>query len=90
MPTPRRRVNVTQAMAIAGVSRRTIYGWVAANKVEHTRTAGGHLRIYADTLLKEPTTARRRIPPAPSADEPLLPFPEGPLVPPSFWLTHEL
>lgn len=57
-PFQRQRVNIEQARAIAGVSRRTIYNWIAANKVEHIRTAGGSIRIYADTLFRpapEPT-----------------------------------
>jgi excisionase family DNA binding protein len=48
----RPRVNLMQACAIAGVSRRTIYYWLQLGKVEAVRTAGGALRIYADTLLR--------------------------------------
>lgn len=50
----RERVNIAQACAIAGVSRRTIYYWLQSNKVEWVRTAGGPIRIYADTLLRRP------------------------------------
>ena len=48
----RERVNINQAAAIAGVSRRTIYYWLDKGKVEFVRTAGGSVRIYVDTLLK--------------------------------------
>jgi excisionase family DNA binding protein len=52
----RPRVNLAQACAIAGVSRRTIYYWLQLGKVEAVRTAGGALRIYADTLLRSDRT----------------------------------
>ena len=48
----RPRVNIVSACLIAGVSRATLYRWIALGKVECVRTAGGALRIYADTLLK--------------------------------------
>lgn len=51
---PHRLVNVVQAMTIACVCRRTIYNWVRENRVEWVRTAGGQLRIYADSLLRRP------------------------------------
>lgn len=50
---PRQRVTIKEAMQIAGVARRTIYHWMAKHKVEFVRTAGGGVRIYVDTLLKE-------------------------------------
>jgi len=37
-----------------GVSRRTIYNWIASGKVEYVRTAGGSVRIFVDTLWREP------------------------------------
>lgn len=48
----RPRANIAQACAMAGVSRRTIYYWMQLGKVEFVRTAGGQVRIYADTLLR--------------------------------------
>lgn len=45
-------VNVERAMQITAVSRRTIYHWLKAGKIEAVRTAGGNLRIYEDTLLQ--------------------------------------
>lgn len=50
-----RTLSVAQACTEAGVSRRTIYNWVRADKVRHTRTAGGSLRIYADSLFMDET-----------------------------------
>ena len=50
---PRRVVNIAQACAIAGVSRRTIYYWIANGKAQAIRTAGGRLRIYADSLWRK-------------------------------------
>lgn len=49
----RRLVSIMQACALAGVSRRTIYNWLYAGKVEYLRTASGRVRIYADTLFRE-------------------------------------
>lgn len=48
----RPRLNIAQACEVVGVSRRTIYNWIHLGKVEVVRTAGGALRIYADTLLR--------------------------------------
>lgn len=48
----RRTLNIDQSAAAVGVSRRTIYNWVAADKVAYVRTAGGSIRIYADSLMK--------------------------------------
>jgi predicted site-specific integrase-resolvase len=36
------------------VSRRTIYNWIAGGKVQYVRTAGGSVRIFADTLWRDP------------------------------------
>jgi excisionase family DNA binding protein len=50
----RQTVTIMQACAIVNVSRRTIYNWIALGKIEHVRTAGGHIRIYSDTLWRQP------------------------------------
>lgn len=50
---PRRLVNIAQASAIVGVSRRTIYHWLHDGKVEYKRTASGSVRIYEDTLWRD-------------------------------------
>lgn len=45
-----------KACELVGVSRRTIYNWIAGGKVEYVRTAGGSVRIFVDTLWREPET----------------------------------
>lgn len=50
----RQTVSIMKACEMVGVSRRTIYNWIAANKVEYLRTAGGSIRIFVDTLWREP------------------------------------
>jgi excisionase family DNA binding protein len=42
-----------KACADVGVSRRTIYNWMAKGKVEYLRTASGAVRIYQDTLFRD-------------------------------------
>jgi len=44
-----------KACEAVGVSRRTIYNWISAGKVEYVRTAGGSIRIFADTLWRDAT-----------------------------------
>lgn len=56
----RQTISIMKACEIVGVSRRTIYNWISAGKVEYVRTAGGSIRIFADTLWREPGTAARR------------------------------
>ena len=43
-----------KACEVVGVSRRTIYNWMAGGKVQYVRTAGGSVRIYADSLWRTP------------------------------------
>lgn len=43
-------VSIMKACEMVDVSRRTIYNWIADNKVEYIRTAGGSIRIFVDTL----------------------------------------
>jgi excisionase family DNA binding protein len=45
-----------KACEVVGVSRRTIYNWIAGGKVQYVRTAGGSVRIYADSLWRTPQT----------------------------------
>ena len=49
----RQTLTIMKACEVVGVSRRTIYNWIAANKIEYVRTAGGSIRIYADSLWRE-------------------------------------
>jgi excisionase family DNA binding protein len=53
----RRAISIAQACESVGVSRRTIYNWMAAGKVEYVRTAGGAVRIFEDTLWRAPHPA---------------------------------
>ena len=46
-----------KACEVVGVSRRTIYNWISAGKVEYVRTAGGSIRIFADSLWRSPAVA---------------------------------
>ena len=48
-----------KACELVGVSRRTIYNWIASGKVEYVRTAGGSVRIFADTLWRSPNEPSR-------------------------------
>lgn len=52
----RPRVTIMQACDIAGVSRRTVYNWLKAGKVEYVRTAGGSVRIFVDSLHRTADT----------------------------------
>ncbi len=56
----RQTLSIMKACEVVGVSRRTIYNWISAGKVEYVRTAGGSIRIFADTLWREPGTANQR------------------------------
>ncbi len=50
----RTTVSIPKACELVGVSRRTIYNWIASGKIQYVRTAGGSVRIFADTLWREP------------------------------------
>jgi excisionase family DNA binding protein len=58
----RQLISIMDACEVCGVSRRTIYNWIRARKVEYVRTAGGSVRIYADTLWRTGNAA----PPVPA------------------------
>jgi excisionase family DNA binding protein len=49
-----------KACDLVGVSRRTIYNWLSAGKIEYVRTAGGSVRIFADTLWRDPQRTSRQ------------------------------
>jgi len=57
MMLERKTVSIPRACELVGVSRRTIYNWIAGGKVQYVRTAGGSVRIFADTLWREPGQA---------------------------------
>jgi excisionase family DNA binding protein len=53
----RKTISIMKACELVGVSRRTIYNWIASGKVEYIRTAGGSVRIFVDTLWRQPGRA---------------------------------
>jgi excisionase family DNA binding protein len=55
----RQTLSIMQACEVVGVSRRTIYNWIAAGKVQYVRTAGGSVRIFADTLWRDASRSER-------------------------------
>ena len=62
MIVDRKTISIMKACELVGVSRRTIYNWIASGKVEYVRTAGGSVRIFVDTLWRKPDDASRRKP----------------------------
>ena len=48
-----------KACELVGVSRRTIYNWLSSGKIEYVRTAGGSVRIFVDTLWRDPNNTER-------------------------------
>lgn len=54
----RQTLSIMKACETVGVSRRTIYNWISAGKVEYVRTAGGSIRIFADTLWRDAGPSR--------------------------------
>ena len=57
MEIDRQTISIMKACEVVGVSRRTIYNWMAGGKVEYVRTAGGSVRIFADSLWRAPQGA---------------------------------
>ena len=54
MNLDRQTISIMKACELVGVSRRTIYNWMAGGKIEYVRTAGGSVRIFTDTLWRSP------------------------------------
>ena len=54
LTTDRKTISINKASELVGVSRRTIYNWIASGKVEYIRTVGGSVRIFVDTLWRTP------------------------------------
>ncbi len=54
MIVDRKTISIMKACELVGVSRRTIYNWISSGKVQYVRTAGGSVRIFVDTLWREP------------------------------------
>ena len=55
----RKTISIMKACEVVGVSRRTIYNWLSSGKIEYVRTAGGSVRIFVDTLWRDPHKADR-------------------------------
>jgi excisionase family DNA binding protein len=55
----RKTISIMKACELVGVSRRTIYNWLSSGKIEYVRTAGGSVRIFVDTLWREPQRGER-------------------------------
>ena len=53
-----------KAAQLVGVSRRTIYNWLATGKLEYVRTAGGSVRIFVDSLWRDPVRSGAHMAPA--------------------------
>ena len=62
MDPERQTLSIMKACEVVGVSRRTIYNWMAGGKVEYVRTAGGSVRIFADSLWRAPQSANQASP----------------------------
>ena len=56
----RKTVSIMKACELVGVSRRTIYNWLSSGKIEYVRTAGGSVRIFVDTLWRDPNATDRQ------------------------------
>lgn len=65
----RKTISIMKACEQVGVSRRTIYNWIASGKVEYVRTAGGSIRIFVDTLWRKPEEPKSRQSIQPSVGE---------------------
>src|SRR5207253_11282313 len=55
----RKTISIMKACELVGVSRRTIYNWLSSGKIEYVRTAGGSVRIFVDTLWRDPNDTER-------------------------------
>jgi len=55
----RKTISIMKACELVGVSRRTIYNWLSSGKIEYVRTAGGSVRIFVDTLWRDPNNTDR-------------------------------
>ena len=57
----RQTLSIMKACEVVGVSRRTIYNWMAGGKVQYVRTAGGSVRIFADSLWRAPQPTQQDV-----------------------------
>ena len=63
----RQTMSIREACELARISRWTIHSWIRSNEVEYVRTAGGQVRVYADSLWMRCITAAEDVDPGPSA-----------------------
>ena len=57
----RKTISIMKACELVGVSRRTIYNWLSSGKIEYVRTAGGSVRIFVDSLWRDPHRANQPV-----------------------------
>lgn len=57
MHNGRELLTIRQAAERAGVSKRTVHRWLREGTVEHVRNPGGLVRIYADSLYRDPNSS---------------------------------
>ena len=67
----RKTISIMKACELVGVSRRTIYNWLSSGKIEYVRTAGGSVRIFVDTLWRDPNNTANRPAAAAAAEQPM-------------------
>jgi excisionase family DNA binding protein len=63
----RQTTSIMKACELVGVSRRTIYNWISSGKIQYVRTAGGSVRIFVDTLWRDPNNGNRAAVPPPGS-----------------------
>lgn len=52
---PGELVTIAHACTLTGVSRRTIYNWIACEKIQIVRVASGTIRIVKASLFQSST-----------------------------------
>jgi excisionase family DNA binding protein len=62
MMMDRKTISIMKACELVGVSRRTIYNWLSSGKIEYVRTAGGSVRIFVETLWRDPQRTEQAAP----------------------------
>lgn len=66
MHNGRRIIDISEVQRLAGVSRRTVYHWIATGKIHRLEVASGRARFYEDeVLLVEPQRQTRGALPRP-------------------------
>lgn len=53
-------VTIRQACGILGVCRRTIYNWIAHDKVQYCRIVSGSVRIVKASLFQPQAASQQR------------------------------